>query len=85
MSREQGQFDEAFGAQVIRKPDPPEAPPPSPTAPPGPLTPEQLGALLCRFRAVHIGTGDEILVVMSTENWRELMAAYDLSISRRTP
>ncbi len=86
MTREQGQFDEGFGAEVIRR-APDAEPETSPAINDMPtltrLTAEELGAMLCRIKAIRIGTGEEILVVLSNEDWQLLMDDYHLVIMRR--
>ncbi len=72
--------------EVIRKPDPPDAMPLAKTEPPpAPLSAADLGALLCRIKAVRIGTGEAILVIVAAEDWQQWMDDHQLVITRRTP
>ncbi len=89
MTKEQGQFDESFGAKVVR-PTPAAPTQPEPKTIPASdettltqLTADELGAMLCRIKAIRIGTGEEILVVLSREDWQLLMDEYHLVIMRR--
>lgn len=85
MTREVGQFDESFGAEAIRKDTGAEnqTVEASETINTAALTAEQLGEMLCRISAIHIGSGEEILVVLDAKNWQALMDTHGLVITRR--
>lgn len=86
MTREQGRFDENFDIQVTRATPSPETTPEPPVSESNKaLTAEDLGALLCVIKAVRISTGEEIVVVLSTDDWRGIIDRHGLTITRKRP
>lgn len=86
MTREQGQFDEGFSAHVVRKDTGSDAQTVEARVNPtsfAPLTAGELGAMLCRIKATRIGTGEEILIILSAADWQALMDMHGLEIFQR--
>ncbi len=79
MVKEAAQFDEDFGAVPIRA-TPALAAPPAPTA--GPLSADDLGALLCRVPYTDLASGEQGEIVLSADDWRMLIERHHLEIRR---